>query len=191
MLHPRPTPRLCGPSRLWHSFGLLIALAATRMVLADEALCPSQSANQTPTRLAETKPSAGGPIEITSDKATVGVNGNAVLQGNVDVRQGDREVRAQDAQYDATTKDVSVKGSVEYQDPLVTLSGADGHYSADGGAQFRGAQFELQQRSARGSADSVKLTPQGVLDLTGVTFTTCPKSDQSWQIRAGELTLDT
>ena len=122
MLHPRPTPRLCGPSRLWHSFGLLIALAATRMVLADEALCPSQSANQTPTRLAETKPSAGGPIEITSDKATVGVNGNAVLQGNVDVRQGDREVRAQDAQYDATTKDVSVKGSVEYQDPLVTLS---------------------------------------------------------------------
>src|SRR6516165_3062381 len=86
MLHSRPNPRLCGPSRLWHfrSFGLLVALAATRIVLADEALCPSQTANQQPTHLAEAKPSAGGPIDITSDKATVGVNGNAVLQGNVE-----------------------------------------------------------------------------------------------------------
>jgi LPS-assembly protein len=194
MLHPRPNPRLCGPSRLsqLRSFGLLMALTATRIALAQEALCPSQTANNAPpTRLAEAKPNVSGPIEITSDKATLDANRNAVLQGNVEVRQGDRNVRAQDAQYDAATGGVTVKGSVEYRDPLVVLSGADGHYSADGGAQFRSAQFELQQRSARGAADSVKLTPEGVLDLTGVTFTTCPKGDQSWQIRAGELTLDT
>ena len=37
----------------------------------------------------------------------------------------------------------------------------------------------------------MQLTPQGVLELKGVTFTTCPANDNSWQMRARDITLDT
>src|SRR5690242_20442918 len=69
---------------------------ATRAQAADPPLCPSQP---TPPP-AESPPSAAGPlsqqekpdvkssaIEIHSDHASLGVDGNATLQGNVNVRQ--------------------------------------------------------------------------------------------------------
>ena len=37
----------------------------------------------------------------------------------------------------------------------------------------------------------MKLTPQGMIDLKGVRFTTCPKAEKSWSISAKSVTLDT
>src|SRR5262249_55469639 len=39
--------------------------------------------------------------------------------------------------------------------------------------------------------DTLQLTPQGVIDLKGVRFTTCPKKEEVWQIRAQSVRLDT
>ena len=47
------------------------------------------------------------------------------------------------------------------------------------------------QRSARGAAKEMQLTPQGLMRLEHVTFTTCPVNDQSWVLRATRITLDT
>ncbi|MGH8258753.1 MAG: LPS-assembly protein LptD, partial [Steroidobacteraceae bacterium] len=155
------------------------------------ALCPSgYEANPRPAPK-ETKPDANAAVDISSRQATLGANGNLTLRGNVQVRQGDREVTADDAQYDHETGALTVKGSVVYQDPLVRLTGHSGNYSPAQGANVKSAQFDLLHRAGRGSASSIDLTPQGILDLRGVTFTTCPKTDESWQLHAGALTLDT
>jgi len=137
-----------------------------------------------------TRPAADIPIEAQADQVA-GDARHVSFRGNVVIRQGDREVHAQDADYDVDTKTISAKGAIEYQDPVVRLSGTDGHYSQAGGASFKSAQFELRQRAARGFAESVDITPNGILHLRGVTFTTCPASDQSWQLKANTLTLDT
>ena len=131
------------------------------------------------------------PIEASSDKATVDVNGDAYLQGHVQVRQGTRRIRANDVQYDATRNAFRVEGGVVYEDPAVQVSGGAGHYSATEGADFKSAEFELRQRSARGAADTMQLSPTGVMTLKDVSFTTCPANDRSWQIRADSITLDT
>jgi len=131
------------------------------------------------------------PISMTSDSFSVGTDGKATLKGNVDVRQGEREIHADQVQYDRNTGAINTEGSISYTDPLVHVTGEGGNYSPDGGAEFRSAQFELRQRSARGSADSMQLTPQGVLDLQGVRFTTCPDPDSAWELRARSVTLDT
>ena len=133
----------------------------------------------------------GGKIKVDSDKASVGVNGNMTLQGNVDVRQGDREIRANAVEYDAQHSSISTEGSIDYSDPVVHVAGEGGSYSAAQGADFKSAQFELRQRAARGSADVMRLTPDGVIRLEGVSFTTCPASDRSWRLRAERITLDT
>ncbi len=37
----------------------------------------------------------------------------------------------------------------------------------------------------------MQLTPQGILDLKDVKFTTCPMAEEAWSIRARSVTLDT
>ena len=137
------------------------------------------------------RPAPNEPIDVDADQLTYHLNGDISMHGNVKVRQGERAVQAQDAQYDAATQGLNVKGSLRYEDPIIRVIGTDGHYSASGGASFNSAQFELKQRAARGTAQVVEIAPNGVLDLKGVTFTTCPIQDRSWELHAGELTLDT
>jgi LPS-assembly protein len=174
---------------------------------ADDPPCPSQISLPAPPaagKPAGTAPApgsanaagsggrgSGGNIEISSDKADVGLNGKGTLEGHVLVRHGDVELRANQMQIDKPNQSVQSVGGIEYRDPLVHVTGAGGSYSAAKGAEFESAQFELRQRAARGAARDMQLTPQGVLRLKGVTFTTCPLRDRSWQLKAKSITLDT
>lgn len=131
------------------------------------------------------------PIEVSSDDAQLGLNGNATLSGNVIVRQGDREIIADRMEFDAENSNLSVDGNVEFRDPQLRVRGQGGHYSASQGANFRGAEFEMPARPARGTASEMDLTAQGLMKLSGVTFTTCPVEDTAWQLRARSIEIDT
>ena len=134
---------------------------------------------------------SGGDVDIDSAKFHYDVDGKtAIFTGNVIVRQGDRMMKADEVQVDSH-KNIKGQGGVDYTDPIVHILGAGGDYSPTGGADFREAQFELLQRSARGSAETMTLTPEGILDLKQVSFTTCPANEKSWSLDAKEITLDT
>ena len=140
------------------------------------------------------KAADNGNIDVTADSvdADVGADRNkATLRGNVEVRQGDRVIRTNEAEIDRNNGSVQTNSHVDYSDPLVQVNGASGSYSASTGAEFKSAQFSLRQRPARGESQQMQLTPQGVLQLKGVTFTTCPLGDNSWQIKADSIVLDT
>jgi LPS-assembly protein len=139
------------------------------------------------------KPTASDKIDINGDhvEGTLGADRDVTIHGNVVVRQGDREIHAGEAHYDSAHNSVDVQGAVEYEDPLVRLRGSSGKYSPTEGADVSAAEFEMRQRSARGSAQAIAWSPQGILDLAAVTFTTCPKPDSSWLLRAKSITLDT
>ncbi len=141
--------------------------------------------------LRPTPPSPDEKIEFSADDANVSVTGDAVLKGNVVVKQGDREVRANDVQYKQGEQSFQVEGNVDYNDPLLHATGNSGNYSATQGSDFRQAQFELKERSARGAAALMSLTPEGLIKLDEVNFTTCPAKDTSWQLRADSIELDT
>ena len=168
------------------------ALPAAR---ADEPPCPTQVAPAGPAPAARASLPAPAPragnIEVSSDQALLGVDGNATLEGNVVVREGEREIRADQIEYDSRDTSLRTTGSIDYRDPLVHVAGEGGSYSAMAGAEFRSARFELRQRAARGTAGALRLTPQGLIRLRAVSFTTCPADDESWQLKADRVTLDT
>ena len=168
---------------------------------ADEpVICPSSTNNLTHASTPVTpaphigisapRIGAGAPFDITSDAATLGEGGDAILQGNVQVLQGDRELRSNHAHYDPTHKSLELEGSVEYTDSLMHVTGSGGNYTENEGADFSAAEFELHQPPARGSADVMHLTADGKIRLEHVRFTTCPKEDTVWQLRANEIVLD-
>jgi LPS-assembly protein len=133
----------------------------------------------------------GGKVDIRSDHATAGKNGMLTLSGHVVVRQGNRKIKASHVQYDRNNNSLRTQGGIDYTDPLVHVTGAGGTYSPRVGAQFESATFSLVQRSARGTAREMQLSPQGMMRLAHVTFTTCPVNDQSWVLRAARINLDT
>src|SRR5579872_3134217 len=214
---PRPSPLLCGPSRLWSACGLTLMLLgsvarAEDLRTEDPPSCPSIDADRAAASVAPdaqkppdapkapgkslstlAKPVANQNIDIDGDHldVTLGPTRDVTARGNVIVRQGDREIHADQAHYDSASDRVEVQGGVQYDDPLVRLRGSNGKYSPAAGADVSAAEFEMRQRSARGSARSIDWSPQGILRLDDVTFTTCPKSDVSWLLRARSISLDT
>jgi LPS-assembly protein len=142
--------------------------------------------------LKESKPDLNdGNIDLQSDRGNIGVDGHGKLDGHVVVRQGDRKITADEIEYNSKDNSVKTDSRIQYDDPVLNMTGNSGDYSPTAGADFRSATFDLKQRAARGSADSIKLTPDGVIDLKDVKFTTCPKTDEAWHINARSVELDT
>ena len=133
---------------------------------------------------------AGGPVSLTGDNM-VGANGVITLTGHVIVRQGNRTIKANHLQYNRNNNSVRTQGGIDYTDPVAHVTGSGGTYSPTAGAHIESATFSLVQRSARGAAREMQLSPQGLMRLEHVTFTTCPVNDQSWVLRATRIALDT
>ena len=178
------------------SFGALIGVAR-----ADPQSCPSQAIPSllphTSTAASKQKPrteksvATGGDYNVQADNSEYDVTSDtAIFTGNVVIRQGERLLKADRVQID-TKKNVKGQGGVDYTDPIVHILGAGGDYSPTGGADFKSAQFELLQRPARGSAETMTLTPEGILNLQSVSFTTCPANEESWSLVAKDIILDT
>jgi LPS-assembly protein len=129
-------------------------------------------------------------IEISSDSAAVGVDGDAVLTGDVRVIQGDRILSAEDVTYEAEKNLFKVEGTVRYVDPTLEVSGRGGRYDPAGGAAFESATFALPERPARGAAERMEIDADGDIRLQEVWFSTCPAERPDWRIRASRIDLD-
>src|SRR5690348_2826424 len=143
---------------------LLLVLPAAH---ADEPPCPSSAPAATAPEHAAAPPDPDAPITIESDDKDFefDVNGNARLCGNVEMKQGDRTIRADCLEYNSKTQDATLKGGIEYKDPMLTVRGNSGTYSPALGADFQGTEFELPARGARGSARNLKAEANGKLTL--------------------------
>ena len=129
-------------------------------------------------------------IDVTSDTGELGRDGDAVLSGNVTIRTGQRLLRADEAELNATDRSVRLKGRMEYLDPQLHVTGQSGSFIEGGGGEFKGAEFELVDRSVRGAAEGAKVTQTGRIDLQGVRYTACPPGIEDWELAAGEISIN-
>jgi LPS-assembly protein len=158
--------------------------------------CPAPTAVMTATRAAPPTPrlmeqAAEYPeIEVTSDGAALDLDGDAILSGRVEIREGERELSADDVDYDSESGVFAIGGEVRYRDRDLEASGQGGRYSSQQGAQIDQARFRLPARPAQGAADALSIGIDGKLGLKDVWFSTCP-DDPDWRIRASAITIDT
>lgn len=169
---------------------IALALAAV-CVPAAEDLCGPVVAALPPAHTTTTAEPGSEDIEVSSEGAELSRNGDARLRGEVVVRQGAREISAEDVTYEAGTRSFRVDGDVEYRDPQVRVRGETGSYDAAGGARFGGAEFEVPSRPARGTADEIAVRADGRVTLDEVEYTTCPVGNRDWALSAKDIDLDT
>ncbi len=132
----------------------------------------------------------GGDITYRADQFDFTSDGLMVLSGDVDLHMGEREILADQLTYDRDNNNLTATGAVRYRDPIVLLQGDTGHYN-DQSADFSHGTFQLLKLPGHGTADQISMTPQKVITLKRVTYTSCPKQHNDWLINARDLTLDT
>jgi LPS-assembly protein len=121
------------------------------------------------------------------DEAT----GFAVLTGHVQVRQDLRTISADRVTYDQKTGKVTVKGSVDFEDPQLGVTSDSGAYDVLGGANFNEANFRIFDLNGRGFAKKMEVHPDGTARLEMVRYTSCPVGNRDWMMQARSLKLDT
>jgi LPS-assembly protein len=167
---------------------MVFCLAASAAVRAGD-MCPAPPKYQPP--IASDIAADDHRIHIDSDDAALDADGNAVLNGRVKVRQDARTVTSDSVNYNDKTGRVSVKGSVDFEDPKLRVRSDTGRYDIDGAANFDEANFELMGRYGRGFAKDIDVLPDGKLALTQVRYTSCPVGNEDWMLQASSINMDT
>ena len=106
----------CRPLLVLCALSLLGGLAPATL-RAEDALCLNPAAQDPRLDELAARDPDDQTIDIESDSGEMERNGNASLRGNVRVRMGQRLMSADEADIDATERNLSLRGNVEYLDP--------------------------------------------------------------------------
>ncbi|HUG73810.1 MAG TPA: LPS assembly protein LptD, partial [Steroidobacteraceae bacterium] len=109
--------------------------------------------------------------------------------GDVVLRQGERELSAGRVEINTETNRIDVSGQSSYRDPELQVLYDAASFEGEE-ASFEGVQFVLPERPARGSAQSLSVSESGVLTLSGVSYTTCPPEHDDWSIEGRSVSID-
>ena len=131
-------------------------------------------------------------FEVGGFEAQLGDNPTASMTGGVLLRRGDRLAGADRARFDPLQKALLLNGNVRYEDSdsFVQSDSAEFSYNL-GRIRFEGANFTLDNNTARGAADALEINQEGRLELDNVSYTTCPPESNDWLLEAKDIDLDT
>jgi len=187
-----PAPEKSRSARLTAAVAACIALSANVSAsAADECPAPTRATGtERPLPVSKPGPELGDtPIEYEADGIEATRDGEYVLKGDVQIKQGERTLNTSNARFDSKTQSISVDDDLEYADPDMKVSGSSAQVDPTGGAVFEGAKFELPARNARGSADRIQVTRDSQIKLDGVRYTTCPVGEEDWVLRADDIDI--
>ncbi|MEE4375895.1 MAG: LPS assembly protein LptD [Candidatus Competibacteraceae bacterium] len=140
---------------------------------------------------ADTGATQDGPIRFLADEGQATL-AEALLEGDVRVNQGDRYLQANEVSMDRQTNRVRASGEVVYGDPQIAVRSRSAELNlTDEVGIFNQADYYVPERNAQGSAERVqveKRSEQSLLEQ--VTYSTCVRGAEFWQLRTGELALN-
>ena len=137
---------------------------------------------------------------IDPEQASLRVNANttealadnvALLDGDVQISQGYRQIRSNSARIDQTNRTVVLQGNVQFREPGLLLLGNNAEIDIDSKeVQIENATYVLHEASVRGKADNLQRSKDGVITITDATYSTCEPGDSTWQMTTSEIAID-
>lgn len=130
-------------------------------------------------------------VKITAGQVDLSGEEGVEFFDQVEFRYGDRSISAESATYDRVEQTIEVRGTVLYTDSDVTVYGEEAEVDTENEEiRFTGAGFDIPQRPARGSAETIRIRSDQTIALSTVIFTTCPADRTDWELMAAEVVLD-
>ncbi len=138
--------------------------------------------------------------DLNPEEASLQVNANstealennvALLDGDVQISQGYRQIRSNSARIDQTNRNVELQGNVQFREPGMLLLGSNAEIDIDSKeVKIDNATYVLHEAAVRGSAKTLTRTKDGVIKINDATYSTCEPGDSTWQMATSEIAID-
>ncbi|MBE0626525.1 MAG: LPS-assembly protein LptD [Burkholderiales bacterium] len=139
------------------------------------------------------------PVTISAERIEGYANQQTSASGNVELRQGEVSIRADELRYSYANDEVQASGDVRLSRGGDRMSGTGLRLRVrDSVGEFDQADYEFALRSrsgygpvrARGKADVIRFESKDQYRLENATLTTCKAGNDDWYMQVGELELD-
>ncbi|PJG82055.1 LPS assembly protein LptD [Caviibacterium pharyngocola] len=133
------------------------------------------------------------PVYIEADRAELNQPTNARYEGDVDIKQGNRHLKAQVAEVtqsgegDNVQRYAYAQGGFDYKDNQINLLGSEAKIHLNSkDTDIQNADYQLVNRQGRGKAEQIELRDDYRL-MKNATFTSCLPNDNAWSVDAAEM----
>ncbi|HVL02136.1 MAG TPA: LPS assembly protein LptD, partial [Dongiaceae bacterium] len=134
---------------------------------------------------------ADSKVFATSDQFDTTTNGRLILQGDVQIRQGNRELHSDTVQLDRISRETELQGNVMIRQPGMLIRGEKAKVNLNEKAvDARDTEYVIHSLHAHGTAGRIHNRGEKVLILDDSSYTTCEPNDDAWRINADRLKLD-
>ena len=131
------------------------------------------------------------PLRVTADSTKASSDKIAILEGDVQISQGNRQIKSDFAIIDQNAQKVSLEGNVEFREPGLLLTGEDAYVDfANSNVTLNDAAYVIHQSSIRGTAKKLSKSDQGDIIIDEASYTTCAPGDSSWQLVTKQIEID-
>ena len=131
------------------------------------------------------------PLRVTANSTKASSDKIAVLEGDVQISQGSRQIKSDFATIDQNAQKVTLKGNVEFREPGILLKGEDANVDvANSNVTINNATYVIHQASIRGAAKKLSKSDQGDIIIDEASYSTCEPGDSSWRLVTKQIEID-
>ena len=128
------------------------------------------------------------PIETHAQTLEYWVKDRAVLTGDIDVTRGNQSLQATHATYDETTQTIDVVDGLTLREPGLLVNGDRAEVALQSGAaSVSYAQFVLQEKDLRGTAETLQRDDARNLRVLNGSFTRCEPGNNNWHLTSSDV----
>ncbi len=130
-------------------------------------------------------------IDISANKTITQKDGSSTFEGDVVIERHELRIKADMANFDNTSREVSVTGNVHLDTTSMSVDAAGGRFFLDDKkTEFNDIQFFIPESRLRGNAKQVISDSDKSATLTSSSITSCPPDDIDWLLSADSIELD-
>lgn len=129
-------------------------------------------------------------IYINADESESSGKGDIKLRGDIELIQGGRLLKAEQAEYQQANQRISAEGNISLSEEGLLLKGKRIVLDAQSeAASLVGGEYQMAGRSGRGAADEINIESRERILLNEASYTSCPPGDDTWRFSAGSIEL--
>ncbi len=130
-------------------------------------------------------------LRATAEKAKMVQESTTVMEGEVKLTQGTRQLLADNLIMNRATNEAQIVGNIRLREPGLLLRGERATMNLDSRhATLSNAEFVIHESRARGSAEKLEHRENNVVVLEKGSYTTCEPNSNAWILKGREIVID-
>lgn len=132
-----------------------------------------------------------GAIYLEADEGKISQTGTSFLKGNIKIQQDQTLLTADEATFDRNTQTVNAKNNITLQTPTLKVDSQSMEFQlSTDKATIIDTRYQLNNGDGNGASKRITQKAKEETILEEATFSTCPATQQSWYIKADNITLN-